>query len=185
MGDLRNGPSLAHAAQRAVIELTGDLGVGTLPFANTAPAFGVATRRPDRLRLPRANAAARPDAKRQRADDADDPHWSDCRERAFVEQQLPPDGVFFDIGANAGFYTFFAAAKRPNARVIAFEPVPELAEALKTQRDHQRFAGRRGGGVEDTALSDANGTGEVEGHMRRMMTLLEATNSTMSTQSTA
>lgn len=102
------------------------------------------------------------------------PHWHDCRELAFVEKHLPSEGVFFDIGANAGFYTFFAAARRPHARVIAFEPVPELAHALKRNvaANHLRNVM-----VEDVALSDVDGRGMVEGEMRPIMTLLQAATS--------
>ncbi len=102
------------------------------------------------------------------------PDWHDCQERAFVEQHLPPKGVFFDIGANAGFYTFFAAARRPHARVIAFEPVPGLAHALKRNVAANHLRNVK---VEDVALSDVDGRGMVEGEMRPTMTLLQAAKS--------
>lgn len=37
------------------------------------------------------------------------PRFSDPDERAYVEAHLTPDGVFLDIGANAGIYTLTAA----------------------------------------------------------------------------
>ncbi|MGL4322995.1 MAG: FkbM family methyltransferase [Beijerinckiaceae bacterium] len=53
------------------------------------------------------------------------PRWSESRERAFLLEHLPADGVFLDMGCNAGFYLFYAAAMRPQARIIGFEPVPQ------------------------------------------------------------
>jgi FkbM family methyltransferase len=35
---------------------------------------------------------------------------------------LPPAGVLFDIGANIGLYTIYAAKRHPSMRVAAFEP---------------------------------------------------------------
>jgi FkbM family methyltransferase len=54
-----------------------------------------------------------------------------------VEQQvlaasLQPGDVFYDIGANAGFYAVIAARLvGDHGQVYAFEPTPELAERLK------------------------------------------------------
>jgi FkbM family methyltransferase len=41
---------------------------------------------------------------------------------------LPPGGVAVDIGANIGVWSLLAAERRPDARIHAFEPVPEVAE---------------------------------------------------------
>ena len=38
---------------------------------------------------------------------------------------------FLDIGANTGIYTVMACAANPRIRVVAFEPVPRMYEALK------------------------------------------------------
>ena len=38
--------------------------------------------------------------------------------------------IVLDIGANTGFYTLLACTANPNARVIAFEPVPRVYEKL-------------------------------------------------------
>lgn len=44
---------------------------------------------------------------------------------------LAPGAVFFDVGANVGFFALLAArAVGPEGRVVAFEPVPELAGAI-------------------------------------------------------
>jgi len=40
----------------------------------------------------------------------------------WLDQNLLDEDVFFDIGANIGIYSIYAAMRRPNAKVIAFEP---------------------------------------------------------------
>lgn len=37
---------------------------------------------------------------------------------------MPPDGVFWDVGANIGLHAVSMAYRLPNARVIAFESIP-------------------------------------------------------------
>ncbi len=37
---------------------------------------------------------------------------------------LPPGGLFFDVGANVGLVTFQVAHRRPDVRIVAFEPNP-------------------------------------------------------------
>jgi len=99
------------------------------------------------------------------------PYWYDRRERAFVEQCLPHDGMFFDIGANAGFYTFFAAARRPQARIVAVEPDPELASMLRHNIAANNLVNVD---VEVAGLSDVDGEGLIEGTLRPTVTLLHA-----------
>jgi FkbM family methyltransferase len=43
-----------------------------------------------------------------------------------------------DVGANIGFFTLFVATACPGARVLAFEPVPELFESLR--QNARRYA---------------------------------------------
>jgi FkbM family methyltransferase len=43
---------------------------------------------------------------------------------------LPADGVLWDVGANFGLHSLTAKHLRPNATVIAFEPVPFTAARL-------------------------------------------------------
>lgn len=43
---------------------------------------------------------------------------------------LPSDAVVVDVGANIGMFTLRAALCRPGARVIAIEPMAELADAV-------------------------------------------------------
>lgn len=54
------------------------------------------------------------------------------KERQFVQKFLKPKMVFFDIGANQGFYTLLAAKKvGSQGKVFAFEPVPREFKNLK------------------------------------------------------
>ena len=51
---------------------------------------------------------------------------------AILEAVLEPDGVFFDVGANIGVYTGWAARTvGPTGRVYAFEPVPSTRQHLR------------------------------------------------------
>jgi len=43
---------------------------------------------------------------------------------------LGPNGVLWDVGANAGFHSVTAKCLRPDATIIAFEPVPFVAFRL-------------------------------------------------------
>lgn len=45
-----------------------------------------------------------------------------------VEDALDERSTFFDVGANVGYYTLLAASRCK--KVVAFEPVPEICEAL-------------------------------------------------------
>ncbi|MFA5861954.1 MAG: FkbM family methyltransferase [Candidatus Thermoplasmatota archaeon] len=52
-------------------------------------------------------------------------------EQRFIERavaDIPPGGVFYDVGANIGLYAI--PASRRASRVIAFEPAPANADAL-------------------------------------------------------
>lgn len=44
---------------------------------------------------------------------------------------IPPHGVVVDAGANMGVFSIFAAIKRPQATIFAFEPNPETFVYLK------------------------------------------------------
>ena len=48
-----------------------------------------------------------------------------------LRRLLAPGGVFFDVGANIGFFTVLGARLvGPQGRVVAFEPVPACARAV-------------------------------------------------------
>jgi FkbM family methyltransferase len=79
------------------------------------------------------------------------PGWCERKERAFIAAHLPPRGVFIDIGANVGFYTFFVAASCPSCTVISVEPIHEYTALLNF---NIRINGLERVTVEEVALSD-------------------------------
>lgn len=99
------------------------------------------------------------------------PAWSERVERRFIDAHLPRDGVFFDIGANAGFFTFFVAGRHPDCRVVAFEPLPEFAQRI----DYDVSANAlKNVSVVAAALWDHDGMVEVESRSVPAMTLARA-----------
>lgn len=48
-----------------------------------------------------------------------------------VLQRMPSGGVFFDVGANFGYYSVRVAARYAHAKVFAFEPNPPIFERLR------------------------------------------------------
>ena len=59
------------------------------------------------------------------------PHFFDPFERKFIQDNLPQDGVFLDIGANAGIYSMTAAQSLSDqGRVLSIEPHPEMVRRL-------------------------------------------------------
>jgi FkbM family methyltransferase len=75
------------------------------------------------------------------------------RERRFLQFQVEPGMVVFDVGANVGFYTLLLAGRvGPTGRVHAFEPDPLSFEILKG-----RAAGRSNVEINQTAVGDHTG----------------------------
>lgn len=87
------------------------------------------------------------------------PQFFDPEERQALAGIIHPQFVFIDIGANAGFYSLFVAqlAGR-NAKIIAIEPQPEMANRL-------RFNCHAGGFTqiiqENIALADKEGWADL------------------------
>lgn len=79
--------------------------------------------------------------------------WQSERERLTdILQELCAEDIFYDIGANTGLYTCFAA--KQCSHIVAFEPHPQNFVELRQN------ASRNGGNVTvmDLALSDTAGT---------------------------
>ena len=58
--------------------------------------------------------------------------FHDAPERAALKAALGPGAVFLDVGANAGFYTFWALAQRhAGLRAIAVEPTETMLERVR------------------------------------------------------
>jgi FkbM family methyltransferase len=57
---------------------------------------------------------------------------SELLEQSLMLKHLAPGGVFYDVGANAGFYAVIGArAVGPTGQVYAFEPMPKLADRVR------------------------------------------------------
>jgi FkbM family methyltransferase len=72
---------------------------------------------------------------------------------------LEPGGVFYDIGANVGFFTVIGARLvGPDGLVYAFEPVPENAAYVRLNTRLNHFQNVI---LTEKAVSSASGTGEL------------------------
>lgn len=73
---------------------------------------------------------------------------------------LRPGGVFYDIGANVGFFSVIGARLvGEKGSVIAFEPVPENAAAVRHNCELNGFSQVQ---VWEAAVSDSSGAGELQ-----------------------
>jgi FkbM family methyltransferase len=54
---------------------------------------------------------------------------------AGLERIVSPGATIIDIGANAGYFTLFAAAKYSAAKIFSFEPIPVNYAQLERNRD--------------------------------------------------
>lgn len=84
-------------------------------------------------------------------------------DKAEVIKALPFDGVFLDIGANIGLFTFHIANLMPHARCIAFEPHPILAACLRESAAKSPFPN-----VEVQELAVAGHEGQATFHEHRI-----------------
>ncbi len=75
--------------------------------------------------------------------------------RDLLEMSGPSD-VLWDVGANVGVYSCLFAQKFPGAKVVAFEPQPEVASLL---RRNVELNGAENVSVMEVALSDRFGEG--------------------------
>jgi FkbM family methyltransferase len=57
---------------------------------------------------------------------------------------LAPDSIFLDIGANIGYFTIFAGmhTERTQAKILSFEPNPEMFELLNRSVEVNGLSGR-------------------------------------------
>jgi FkbM family methyltransferase len=86
-------------------------------------------------------------------------HYEEA-EKAEILQSLPPEGVFFDVGANIGLFTYFVSRYFPQARVFSFEPNPRLFECLTQTRSHNHLSN-----VILTQACLGDRSGEIELHL--------------------
>jgi FkbM family methyltransferase len=57
---------------------------------------------------------------------------------AGMGKKIASDATIIDIGANAGYFTLFAASRFPRAKVLAYEPIPVNYAQLSHHRDLNR-----------------------------------------------
>jgi FkbM family methyltransferase len=89
-----------------------------------------------------------------------------------IVNDLPPGGVFFDIGSQAGYYALLAAVcVTPGGRVYAFEPLPENAAYLRQHLQLNHIANAK---VFEVAVSDRAGTATFDLGANRFMGNLSA-----------
>lgn len=90
------------------------------------------------------------------------PRFCDPAERNYVETHLTPDGVFLDIGANAGIYTLTAARNYArmggSGRVLAVEANPTMQSRLSFNVAINGFQPQ----VQLAPIALSDQTGEVE-----------------------
>jgi FkbM family methyltransferase len=81
---------------------------------------------------------------------------SDLDEQRFIASRLDEGDVFWDLGANIGFFTILAARLvGAKGQVLAFEPLPENAQQL---RRNVELNGFRNVTVEQVAVGAKTGT---------------------------
>jgi FkbM family methyltransferase len=76
-------------------------------------------------------------------------------EQELLVKYLRPGAVFYDVGANAGFYAIIGArAVGPAGQVYAFEPMPKLVERI---RENVALNSQTNVTVIEAAVSDRDG----------------------------
>ncbi len=88
-------------------------------------------------------------------------YWLGIYELAIQEclvRELTPGGVFYDVGANAGFFTLLGSkCVGPEGRVFAFEPLPENIRSIRAQVELNHVANCT---IVEAAVSDHEGSVE-------------------------
>ena len=88
-----------------------------------------------------------------------------------MARELRPGAVFYDVGANVGFYTLLSAGLVAPGQVYAFEPLPENTAYL---RKHLELNGIRNVTLLELAISDQVGTASFAAEETRAMGKLDA-----------
>src|ERR1051326_9568863 len=73
-----------------------------------------------------------------------------------ISQSIQPGTIFYDVGANVGFYSLLAARLVGNGKVFAFEPLPTNLLYL---RRHLKLNGITNTEVFSLAVADREGSG--------------------------
>lgn len=100
--------------------------------------------------------------------------WLGCyewRTQRRVAEEVTRGSVFYDVGANVGFYSLLAATLTGPGRVYAFEPLPENVHYL---RRHLALNKIQNVEIIKTAISDEVGTAFFAAEETRAMGRLES-----------
>jgi FkbM family methyltransferase len=84
--------------------------------------------------------------------------WLGLYERHFQKvlcQQLKPGAVFYDIGANVGFYSLLASGLVQSGQVYSFEPVPRNVAFLRRHVELNQLTNVR---ILEVAVADHEGS---------------------------
>lgn len=83
--------------------------------------------------------------------------WGDFEPhtKRFLLREVRPGSIFLDLGANVGYFSLLAGLEAKAARVIAFEPNPDIAARLRDSVEANGLHGRVQ--VVEKALSDRAG----------------------------
>lgn len=95
----------------------------------------------------------------------------ECEMQARVAREVKQGGVFYDVGANVGFYSLLAAVLIRPGQVYAFEPLPANVTYLQKHLD---LNGIHNVSVLELAISDRPGTALFEAEQTRAMGRLGA-----------
>jgi FkbM family methyltransferase len=76
-----------------------------------------------------------------------------------IAKELSASSVFYDLGANVGFYTLLAAKRATAGKVYAFEPLPRN---IKFLRKHLELNQVRNAEMFELAVSDVAGTASFQ-----------------------
>jgi FkbM family methyltransferase len=91
-----------------------------------------------------------------------------------LERLVERGSVFFDIGANVGFFTLLGARLvGPSGRVVAFEPHPENVEKLRRNVELNSFSNVE---IVACAVSDLTGHGMLDARHAATAVLLSPSN---------
>lgn len=87
--------------------------------------------------------------------------WYEYRKREAFEREIKPNSVFFDIGANVGYFSLLAAKlSEPKGRVYAFEPLPRNIKFIRKHIALNHLAERIS--VIEAAVSDKSGSAHFD-----------------------
>jgi FkbM family methyltransferase len=97
--------------------------------------------------------------------------WYESEKQRVISQEVRPNTVFYDVGANVGFYSLLASVLVGPGKVFSFEPMPRNISYLQRHLD-LNHAGNVD--VQALAISDKNGVArfrvEESGYMGHIST---------------